>query len=805
MGWMGLSAQGISVTSFKPLPDDLTANLAGTQVKDQNGEVAALIKVVTTQTGFTFEGGMAGIVKTKQEVGEIWVYVPHGIQKITIKHPQLGVLRNYYFPCAIDEARTYEMVLAAGEVRTVVTQDAGGSFLALTVEPKSASVYIDGELQVSDGSGDYIKALPYGEHQYRIEAGSYMTEAGVVTIGKEKQTLNIKLQSALATLTVNSTTPGTKIYVNEQLRGTDRWSGSVPAGMYIIEGRLDGHRSQKMSVTLGKQEQKAATLPALEPIVGSLEVSYKPIGAEVWLDGKQLGTSPDVFRNILVGTHSLLIKKDGCAEHRETITITEGEKKVVTGALNTTLYSDFSGKLPAKGTDAYGYYEKAITGDAAAQASLGYEYDKQKDYASAVYWYRKAAEQGYAYAQYNLGDFFYTGNGVTKDYDEAVKWWRKAAEQGYAPAQYNLGYCYYNGNGVTKDYAEAVKCYQKAAEQGFANAQCNLGVCYDKGTGVTQDYAEAVKWYRKAAEQGYAPAQFNLGKCYDKGNGVTKDYAEAVKWWRKAAEQGFANAQYNLGNCYYNGDGVTKDYAEAVKWYRKAAEQGFANAQFSIGYCYAQGNGVTQDYAEAVKWYRKAAEQGYAPAQFNLGLCYDQGNGVTEDSAEAVKWYRKAADQGFAYAQCNIGLCYFYGDGVTKSITEAVKWYRKAAEQGFAPAQGNLGDCYYYGNGVTKDYAEAMKWYRKAAEQGFADAQNSLGFCYFYGDGVTKSITEAVKWFRKAAEQGLASAQYFLGNCYENGQGVTKSITEAVKWYRQAADQGFADAKYSLKRLGYSE
>ncbi len=582
MGWMGAWAQGISVTSFKPLPDDLTANLAGTQVKDQNGEVAALIKVVTTQTGFAFEGGMAGIVKTKQEVGEIWVYVPHGIQKITIKHPQLGVLRNYYFPCAIDEARTYEMVLAVGEVRPVVTQDAGGSFLALTVEPKNASVYIDGELQVSDGSGDYIKALPYGEHQYRIEAGSYMTEAGVVTIGKEKQTLNIKLQSALAALTVNSTTPGTKIYVNEQLRGTDRWSGSVPAGMYIIEGRLDGHRSQKVSVTLGKQEQKAATLPALEPIVGSLEVSYKPIGAEVWLDGKQLGSSPDLFRNILVGSHSLLIKKDGCAEHRETITIAEGEKKVVTGALSTNLYPDFSGKIPAKGTEAYGYYQKAITGDASAQNSLGDKYYNSKDYSRAVYWYRKAAEQGNAYAQFNLG------------------------------------YCYQYGNGVTKDYAEAVKWYQKAAEQGNAYAQFNLGLCYEQGDGVTTSITEAVKWYRKAAEQGLAQAQLNLGNCYYYGKGLTKDYDEAVKWFRKAAAQGYANAQCYIGVCYETGRGVTKDYAEAVKWYRKAAEQGNAPAQFNLGLCYEFAKGVTKSITESVKWYRKAAAQGFAPAQDKL-------------------------------------------------------------------------------------------------------------------------------------------------------------------------------------------
>ena len=318
---LAAAAQTLSVTSFKPLPNDLTANIAGTMVKDQNGEVAALIKVVTTQTGFAFEGGMAGIVKTQQRTGEIWVYVPHGIQKITILHQMLGVLRDYYFPCAIEAARTYEMVLASGEVRTVVTQDAGGSYLMLSVEPKNAVVYIDEQMQASDGTGEYIAALPYGEHQYRVEAGSYMPEAGVVSIGKEKKSLSIKLQSALASIAVNSTTPGTQIYVNDKLRGTGSWTGNLPAGMYIIEGRLDGHRSQKQSVTLAKQDQKAVTLPALEAIVGSLDVRYKPLGAEVWLDGKQLGSSPDLFRNILVGNHSLVIKKAGCAEYSETITI----------------------------------------------------------------------------------------------------------------------------------------------------------------------------------------------------------------------------------------------------------------------------------------------------------------------------------------------------------------------------------------------------------------------------------------------------------------------------------------------------
>ena len=61
-----LSAQDISVKSFRLLETDLTANTEGTMKRDQNNEVSALIKVVTTETGFAFDGGMLGIVGTEQ-------------------------------------------------------------------------------------------------------------------------------------------------------------------------------------------------------------------------------------------------------------------------------------------------------------------------------------------------------------------------------------------------------------------------------------------------------------------------------------------------------------------------------------------------------------------------------------------------------------------------------------------------------------------------------------------------------------------------------------------------------------------
>jgi hypothetical protein len=209
---------------------------------------------------------------------------------------------------------------------------------------------------------------------------------------------------------------------------------------------------------------------------------------------------------------------------------------------------------------------------------------------------------------------------VPQDNTETAKWYRKAADQGDADAQYKLGLLYDNGQGVPLDYAEAAKWYRKAADQENADAQFKLGLLYDNGQGVPQDYAEAAKWYRKAADQENACGQYLLGILYDVGHDeVPQNYAEAAKWYRKAADQENACGQYLLGLLYANGQGVPQDYAEAAMWYRKAADQGNVEAQKLLGTSYADGEGVPQDYAEAAKWYRKAADQGNVEAQKLLG------------------------------------------------------------------------------------------------------------------------------------------------------------------------------------------
>ena len=109
---------------------------------------------------------------------------------------------------------------------------------------------------------------------------------------------------------------------------------------------------------------------------------------------------------------------------------------------------------------------------------------------------------------YTLGEEHFEN----KEYDHALKYFRQAAKLGHAGAQYTLGLWYDSGQGVQKDLQQAIYWYRKAAEKGHDDAQNMLGFHYEIGLGVEEqdDYQLAVYWYRKAAEQGNEYAIRNL-------------------------------------------------------------------------------------------------------------------------------------------------------------------------------------------------------------------------------------------------------------------------------------------------------
>lgn len=100
-------AQKFSVSNFRTLSNDISAFID--PVKDLNGDDCALIKVQGSHD-FVFSTPL-GIVKRVDNVGEILLYIPRRSKKITIRHPQWGVLRDYQFPERIESHMTYELTL----------------------------------------------------------------------------------------------------------------------------------------------------------------------------------------------------------------------------------------------------------------------------------------------------------------------------------------------------------------------------------------------------------------------------------------------------------------------------------------------------------------------------------------------------------------------------------------------------------------------------------------------------------------------------------------------------------------------
>jgi len=131
------------------------------------------------------------------------------------------------------------------------------------------------------------------------------------------------------------------------------------------------------------------------------------------------------------------------------------------------------------------------------------------------------------------------GQGVPKDHTTAVTWYRKAADQGDANAQCNLGMMYFNGRGTAPDHAEAAAWFRKAAQQGHASGQFNLGLMCEKGKGVPQDYRFAAAWYRRAADQGHTAAkagahqsQHQAERISDKRGGrISSSPQMGREWW----------------------------------------------------------------------------------------------------------------------------------------------------------------------------------------------------------------------------------------------------------------------------------
>lgn len=297
-------------------------------------------------------------------------------------------------------------------------------------------------------------------------------------------------------------------------------------------------------------------------------------------------------------------------------------------------------------------------------------------------------------AQHNLAVCYLLGKGVQRDFETAVFLFKKAAKQGHAWSNNNLGFCHLHGLGTKKRNIEkAIKCFIEAGKTGMPESYYYLYKLYSHEEKISfikelpkEDNVKGGEYLLLSAESGYIDAQVLLSQVLLK----EKQYKAAFYFTELAAKRHHPLCEFNLASFYVNGWFVKEDQEKVVYWYRASVESGFIPGFSALGQHYYEGKGVKKDFYQAAQYLTVAAKMEMPHAQYFLGCIYLTGDGFDSNNNSAIKQEKQ----------------------IMKDLNKAVDNFEKAAEQNHELALLKLIELYESEDTVLKNLEKAT-FYRK--------------------------------------------------------------------------------------------
>ena len=318
---VSLGAQEMSVKDFFLAQTDLTANTRGTMVYDQNGEVCALIKLETSLDGFTFDVGSLGVTEVKRVGGELWIYVPFGIRRITISHPQLGVIRDFRFPIAIEKARTYIMKLNASLGSRVYDNSKKQTF-KVHIEPKEATFEINGMSMPLDADGNLKQEMSFGTYDISVTHPDYHSFTTEFTIDdpNNPQELVVKLKQNFGWIVIPAWDGETLWLDDKETAYTYGDTLKIRSGHYRLKLKKPNYKAYESSVEVKDSLLVDVNPGAYELWAKRLNITVPEDGVGIYLDTIKIGEG--VFNGFIeYGSYLLSARKRGCRPTQKNITV----------------------------------------------------------------------------------------------------------------------------------------------------------------------------------------------------------------------------------------------------------------------------------------------------------------------------------------------------------------------------------------------------------------------------------------------------------------------------------------------------
>ena len=326
--------QEFSVVGFEEKPFDTAARGGNYRLVDGNGELFAIIKLVSATpdddlSAYTFDFGLCE-GRRKYVDGEVWWYVQRNAMRATIKRDGFKAVK-YELPVTVQPGQVFEMTLQAAPriakkrilLFEVSPADSKAQITYKAEGEKEYKVFGDG---VIDDGGMLSMRLELGTYYYRIISKNYHLSEGRIELddAPQKYTEKVPLRPNYGTLTLKAA-EGADIYIDGEKVGTGQWSGILSPGNYNVECQLRAHKNSIKTVRVNEGDKLTVQLDAPTPITGTLSLQSSPLGATVVIDGKECGTTPEDFAGLLIGTHKITVSKSGYKTVSVDIEIKEGE------------------------------------------------------------------------------------------------------------------------------------------------------------------------------------------------------------------------------------------------------------------------------------------------------------------------------------------------------------------------------------------------------------------------------------------------------------------------------------------------
>ncbi len=306
---------------------------------------------------------------------------------------------------------------------------------------------------------------------------------------------------------------------------------------------------------------------------------------------------------------------------------------------------------------------------------------------------QSAAEQGVLSAQFLLGNRYYYGINIEQDAEKAFYWYGRAANDGLAIAQYQLGLICVEGSLCAPDYQLAKAWLELAAAQDLNQAVFLLALLEAKGLVGDGDEEHVFYLMRRSALLGNVDGLVGTALACAEGYGCEACYADAIRWLVDAGLRAEESEEE-----------INMILSEIIDEIKELLPEKDTSVLTAYAYCAELGLGVEKDPAKSVKIYQMAANAGNAFAQNALSHCYMVPlYGLEKDLEKAYYLSAAAAQQGNVSAMVNVGYFYELGeysehlghmDFIKRDLDKAEYWYVRAAEAGHVKANLYLSSVY---------------------------------------------------------------------------------------------------------------